>query len=173
VSTRDVNLTDGDLVEPLLVLSLPIVLSQMLQVGYNLPDTFWVGRLGQEAVTALSYSWPLVFLLISVAGGFTVAGTVLVSQHKGAGNDDKIDYAAAQTVCFVGLVALVFSILSLWAFRLPIAYVLVEWAGMGAAGVWYGIATSNVLALLAAAAWYYRGTWASEVIESETATPAD
>ena len=111
MSTRDVNLTDGDLVKPLLVLSLPIVLSQMLQVGYNLADTFWVGRLGQEAVTALSYSWPLVFLMISVAGGFTVAGTVLVSQHKGAGNDDKIDYAAAQTVGFVGLVALVFSIL--------------------------------------------------------------
>jgi Na+-driven multidrug efflux pump len=44
---------------------------------------------------------------------------------------------------------------------------------MGAAGVWYGIAASNVLALLAAAAWYFRGTWASDVIEPETASPAD
>ena len=67
MSSRDVNVIDGDLLKPLVVLSLPIVLSQMLQVGYNLADTFWVGRVGQEAVSALSYSWPLVFLMISIA----------------------------------------------------------------------------------------------------------
>lgn len=111
MSTRDVNVTDGQLLKPLVVLSLPIVLSQMLQVGYNLADTFWVGRLGQEAVSALSYSWPLVFLMISVAGGFTVAGTVLVAQNKGAGNDDRVDYAAGQTIAFVAVVAAVFSVL--------------------------------------------------------------
>jgi putative MATE family efflux protein len=111
VSTRDINVTDGELLKPLVVLSLPIVLSQMLQVGYNLADTYWVGRLGQEAVSALSYSWPLVFLMISVAGGFTVAGTVLVAQNKGAGNDDRVDYAAGQTIAFVGVVAAVFSVL--------------------------------------------------------------
>ncbi|QCC51700.1 MATE family efflux transporter [Halapricum salinum] len=108
---RSVDVTDGDLLKPLVVLSLPIVLSQLLQVGYNLADTFWVGRLGQEAVSALSYSWPLVFLMISVAGGFTVAGTVLVAQNKGAGKEDRVDYAAGQTIAFVGLVAAVFSVL--------------------------------------------------------------
>ena len=111
MSGRDVDVVDGDLFKPLLVLSLPIVLSQMLQVGYNLADTFWVGRLGQEAVSALSYSWPLVFLMISVAGGFTVAGTVLVAQHKGAGNDDRVNYAAGQTIAFVGVLAVAFSVL--------------------------------------------------------------
>ena len=111
MSERDVNVTDGKLLGPLVVLSLPIVLSQMLQVGYNLADTFWVGRVGQEAVSALSYSWPLVFLMISVAGGFTVAGTVLVSQNKGAGNQEKADYAAGQTIAFVVLVAAVASVL--------------------------------------------------------------
>lgn len=111
MSARDVNVTDGELLKPLVVLSVPIVLSQMLQVGYNLADTYWVGRLGQEAVSALSYSWPLVFLMISVAGGFTVAGTVLVAQNKGAGNEDRVDYAAGQTLAFVGVVAAVFSVL--------------------------------------------------------------
>lgn len=108
---RSVNVTDGELLKPLLVLSFPIVLSQMLQVGYNLADTFWVGRLGQEAVSALSYSWPLVFLMISVAGGFAVAGTILVAQNKGAGKADRVDYAAGQTIAFVAIVATVFSAL--------------------------------------------------------------
>ena len=111
MSERDVTVTDGDLLKPLVVLSLPIVLSQLLQVGYNLADTFWVGQLGQAAVSALSYSWPLVFLMISVAGGFTVAGTVLVAQHKGAGDDQRVDHVAGQTVAFVGVLAAVFSAL--------------------------------------------------------------
>lgn len=99
----------GALLKPLLVLSLPIVLSNLLQVGYNLADTFWVGRLGQDAVTALGFSWPLVFLMISVGGGFSVAGSVLVAQHKGAGNETAVDHVAGQTMGFVFLVAVIFS----------------------------------------------------------------
>ncbi|MFW6004046.1 MAG: MATE family efflux transporter [Halodesulfurarchaeum sp.] len=111
MSSREVNVIDGALLKPLVVLSLPIVLSQMLQVGYNLADTFWVGRVGQEAVSALSYSWPLVFLMISIAGGFTVAGTVLVSQNKGAGRHEQVNFAAGQTIAFVAVVAGIFSVL--------------------------------------------------------------
>ncbi|WP_254534537.1 MATE family efflux transporter [Halomarina litorea] len=115
---RSVDVTDGALVKPLLVLSLPVVLSMLLQVGYNLADTFWVGRLGQDAVSALSFSWPLVFLMISIAGGFTVAGTVLVAQHKGAGNDDRVDHVAGQTIAFVSVLAVFFS---------AVGYLLVPW----------------------------------------------
>ncbi|ELZ82642.1 putative efflux protein, MATE family [Haloferax elongans ATCC BAA-1513] len=108
---KDVNLVDGELVKPMLVLSLPIVLSQMMQVAYNLADTFWVGRVGANAVSALSFSWPLVFLMISFGGGFTVAGTVLVAQNKGAGNDDEVDRVAGQTLGFVILLSAGFAAL--------------------------------------------------------------
>jgi putative MATE family efflux protein len=104
--TRDVNLTDGALFRPLVVLSLPIVASQLMQVAYNLADTFWVGRLGQDAVSALSFSFPLVFVLVGAGGGFTAAGSVLVAQHRGAGNDSAVDHVAGQTVGFVLLVSL-------------------------------------------------------------------
>jgi len=39
-----------------------------------------------RAVSALSFLWALVFLIISLAAGFTVAGTVLVAHNKGADN---------------------------------------------------------------------------------------
>lgn len=74
-----INLTEGDIFRPLMLLSAPIVLSQLLQVSYNLIDTFWVGRLGADAVSMISFAWPIVFLMISLASGFTVAGTTLVS----------------------------------------------------------------------------------------------
>ena len=96
-----VDLTDGKLLTPLLALSGPIVASQLLQVTYNLVDTFFVGRLGSEAVAALGFALPFVFLMISLGSGLTVAGTVLVAQHKGAGNEDRIAPVAGQTITFV------------------------------------------------------------------------
>ncbi|WP_049916722.1 MATE family efflux transporter [Halogeometricum pallidum] len=99
------------MLKPLLVLSLPIVLSQLMQVCYNLADTFWVGRVGENAVSALSFAWPIVFLMISIGGGFTVAGTVLVAQNKGAGREDRVDHVAGQTIAFVTLLSVAFSAL--------------------------------------------------------------
>ncbi len=108
---RAVNVTDGDLLKPMLVLSLPIIATNLMQVGYNLADTFWVGRLGQAAVSALSFSWAIVFLLISAAAGFTVAGTVLVAQNKGAGRTDRVDHVAGQTIGFVVALSAVLSVI--------------------------------------------------------------
>lgn len=108
---HSVDLVDGALVKPLVVLSVPIILTNLLQVGYNLADTFWVGRLGQAAVSALSFSWAIVFLIISLAAGFTVAGTVLVAQYKGAGNEDKIGRVAGQTISFIVLLSALLSVL--------------------------------------------------------------
>ena len=110
--TRDraVDVTDGALLKPLVVLSIPIVLTNVLQVGYNLADTFWVGRLGQPAVAALSFSWAIVFLVIALSLGFSVAGTVLVAQNKGAGRIDRVSRVAGQTITVVLGVSLVFSV---------------------------------------------------------------
>ena len=62
------------------------------------------------------------------------------------------------------------SILSLWVFRLPVAYVLLVVVEMGATGVWYAIAFSNVASAVVAAAWFLRGTWATSVVESDDAS---
>ena len=143
---RSVNVTDGDLFKPLVVLAAPIVGSQLLQVGYNLADTFWVGRLGSAGVAALSYSWAIVFLMVSVGGGLTVAGTVLVSQYKGAGDVARSSHVAGQTLSFVTLVAAAFAIVgyvsSPWlmeligaepgseAFTYAVAYTRIIFAGV-------------------------------------------
>ena len=108
---QSVNLTEGNVFKPLLVLSAPIVLSQLMQVGYNLIDTFWVGRLGADAVSTISFAWPIVFLLISLASGFTVAGTTLVSQNEGAGNTERVNHVAGQTITFTLIGSVVIAVL--------------------------------------------------------------
>lgn len=109
--SRAVDVIDGGLVKPMIVLSIPIVLTNLLQVGYNLADTFWVGRLGQPPVAALSFSWAIIFLIISLSVGFSVAGTVLVAQHKGAGHQDRVSQVAGQTFTLLLGVSLVLSLI--------------------------------------------------------------
>ncbi|MCU4975131.1 MATE family efflux transporter [Halobacteria archaeon AArc-m2/3/4] len=110
---RSDGFTQGSILWPLLALAGPLTATQLLHVAYNLTDTFWVGRLGADPVSALSFSWPLVFLLVSVGAGMTNAGTILVAQHTGAGNDDRLDHVAGQTIGFVGVLSVGFSVLGI------------------------------------------------------------
>jgi len=97
------NLTEGSLYKPLMLLSLPIVASQLMQVAYNLVNTYWVGHIGPDAIAAVSFAFPLVFLLISLGSGFAIAGTALVAQHRGADQQRQVDHVAGQTITFTAL----------------------------------------------------------------------
>ena len=100
------SLTDGSIVRALMRLSIPIVLSNLLQTAYQITDSFWVGRLSAEAVAAVSLSFPISFLLIAIGGGLPVAGTVLIAQYKGRGDAKAMNHVAAQTLLMVVAVSL-------------------------------------------------------------------
>ena len=51
-------------------------------------------------------------------------------------------------------------------------YYLAFVAGMGATGIWVGMATGNVIGAIAAALWFTRGTWKETVIDEEETTDA-
>ncbi|RQG91964.1 MATE family efflux transporter [Natrarchaeobius chitinivorans] len=104
------SITEGSLVRPLFHLAWPIVMIQLLQVTYNVVDTLYLGRLSADAVGAISLAFPLVFLLIAIAGGFTTAGAILVAQYTGAEGDRSAGLVAGQTVTFVGLLSVVIGI---------------------------------------------------------------
>ena len=107
----DLNLTSGDIGMPLFWLSLPIVITNLLQTAYNLVDTFWLGQYSTTALAAISFGFPLVFLLISLGLGLSVAGSVLVAQNTGAGDDRQAEYAASQTVMFSFVLAAVLGVI--------------------------------------------------------------
>ncbi|OYR91991.1 MATE family efflux transporter [Halorubrum sp. E3] len=104
---EELNLTEGGIVKPLLFLSLPIVVTNLLQTAYNLADTFWLGQYSTEALAAISFAFPMVFLLISLGMGLSVAGSVLVAQHTGAEETEQAEYAASQTVSFAFIASVI------------------------------------------------------------------
>ena len=104
--------TEGTILNSLISLAAPIILANILQTAYQLIDTFWLGRLGANAVAAVSISFPLLFLVLSIGSGMTLAGTVLVSQYKGAANQQKVDFNSSQTIFLIFLISILLSILS-------------------------------------------------------------
>ena len=101
------RLTEGSILKSLWSLSIPIIFANLLQTAYQLTDTFWVGRLGAEAIAAVSLSFPIIFFIVSLGGGLVMAGTILVAQFKGKNDQKAINHIAAQTLLMVGFVSLV------------------------------------------------------------------
>jgi MATE family, multidrug efflux pump len=100
-------LTEGPITLAIVRLAVPIIISNMLQTAYQVVDTFWVGRLSAAAVAAVSFCFPLSFLLIALGGGLPIAGTVLLAQYTGRGDEDAMNHVAAQTLLMVFLISLV------------------------------------------------------------------
>lgn len=98
---------EGAIGRALLALAVPTILGNLLQVGYQLTDAFWVGRLGAPAVAAVAVSFPVTFLVIALGSGLAMAGAVLIAHHAGAGRQDLVDHVAGQTITLVLLTSVV------------------------------------------------------------------
>jgi len=95
-------------------LAWPIVVGNAMHLMYNVVDTFWVGRLGPKPLAAVSVSFPLLFIVFSVAAGFSIAGIALVSQYTGAQDRERASLAAGQVLVFCTALAFVLSALGLY-----------------------------------------------------------
>jgi putative MATE family efflux protein len=109
------NLTEGSILKSLIALSVPIIGANLLQTAYQLTDTFWVGRVGAEGIAAVSLSFPIIFLMISLGGGLAIAGTILVAHNKGKEDYEQIDHISAQTLLMVVVVSIILSTIGFFA----------------------------------------------------------
>ncbi|MFW6025088.1 MAG: MATE family efflux transporter [Candidatus Woesearchaeota archaeon] len=105
------DLVNGSIKDSIIQLAIPIFFANLLQVSYKLIDLFFVGRLGKEAIAAISVSFPILFLIVSLSIGFAMAGNILVSQYKGDQNSKKVNHTATQTFVVVLAASIIISIL--------------------------------------------------------------
>ena len=102
--------TEGKILSSLVSLAIPIIMANILHTAYQLIDTFWLGRLGANAVAAVSISFPILFLILSIGAGLTLAGTVIVANHKGAENQVEVNYSSSQTVLVIFFVSILLAV---------------------------------------------------------------
>lgn len=85
----------------LLRMSLPVMLSMLIQSLYNIVDSIWVSRLGTDALTAVSLAFPLQNIVLSVGVGMGVGIGSVISLNLGAGNRQAANQAASTGVFLV------------------------------------------------------------------------
>jgi putative MATE family efflux protein len=98
------DLTVGSIPRHLLSFSIPMLIGNMLQSGYSIINMIWVGNIvGENGLGAAAVSFPIMFILIGIASGVTMATSVLVAQFFGAKNYDRMKQVIDNSVS-LGLV---------------------------------------------------------------------
>ncbi|MDL2295682.1 MATE family efflux transporter [Lachnospiraceae bacterium OttesenSCG-928-E19] len=94
----------------LITMSLPMMVSMLVQAAYNIVDSMFVAKLSEDALTAVSLAFPIQNLMISVAAGTGVGINSLLSRNLGEGRPDEANKAAQNGIFIIILSAILFAI---------------------------------------------------------------
>lgn len=98
----------------LLTMSLPMILSMLVQAMYNIIDSVFVARLGEKALTAVSMAFPIQTLLIAVSSGTCVGVNALLSRSLGEQNQESAQKAAVNGIFLALAGALFFALFGIF-----------------------------------------------------------
>ncbi len=114
----------------ILGMSLPVIFSMLVQAMYNVVDSIFVSRVGEEALTAVSLAFPIQLIVIAAFVGLSTGISSAVSRKLGAKNHSAAVQVAEHGV-FIGI----------------ILYVLVAIVGFILASVFFQNFTDNLLVI--------------------------
>jgi len=111
---KSIDMLKGPLSKNLILYTLPIILSNILQLLFNAADIVVVGRFcGSISVGAVGATGSLVSLIINATIGLSLGTGVLTAQNLGSGNDTvvkKIVHTAIPTAIIVGMIVTIIGI---------------------------------------------------------------
>ena len=88
-------------------MAVPAMVGTLFQTLYNVVDTFFAGKISPEALSALSKSFPIYFIIIATSIGVTVAGTSLIGNSIGE-RDNKKTLNYFSHIIYYGIVISIF-----------------------------------------------------------------
>ena len=98
----------------LITMSVPMMISMLVQALYNIVDSIFVAQVSQDAVTAVSLAFPLQMLSIAVAGGTSVGVNAVLSKALGERNSERVNKAATNGIFLMGLSYVLFLLIGLF-----------------------------------------------------------
>jgi len=123
MSKNSLDFTEGSIPKKLLLFSWPIFLTNMLQASYQIIDSLWVGNLlGAHALGAVALSSTVIFTVLSFIIGLNNATLTVLSQRKGAKDEEGLREALNAFVVVLGSLSILLGIFgfvaSPWILRL-------------------------------------------------------
>ena len=96
-------------------MSIPLIISMFVQVLYGLVDSMYVARLGDTALTAISLSMPVQYLVVGVGIGIGVGVNSVLSKKLGEKNEKGVVSASGNGLLMVWVAAILFIVLGMFA----------------------------------------------------------
>lgn len=101
----------------LISMSLPMMISMLVQALYNVVDSIFVSRINENALTSVSLAFPIQTLMIAVAGGTCVGINAVLSKALGEKDQEKADNTAVSGIVLMAISYVVFLLIGLFATR--------------------------------------------------------
>ena len=128
----------------LATMAVPTIISQLINLVYNIVDAFFIGRAGNPYMTAAtSLSWTLVMLNTALSNLYGVGGGSLFSRLMGAGKVDEAKKASAFTVYCGMATALAYSLI-LWLVLRPLLFFI----GASEATILYSVQYTTIVLVI-------------------------
>ena len=108
-----VSMITGDPKKAIRNLSIPMILSMLLMMVYNLADSIWVAGLGPNSLAALGFVTPLFMMVIGLGNGLGAGANSLISRCIGAKNKKGSDNAAIHSIILTLLVSIILTVVIL------------------------------------------------------------
>ncbi|AKL97270.1 MATE efflux family protein [Clostridium aceticum] len=105
---KSLDLLKGNIGKTFILLAIPILMAMLMQTFFNIVDTYFVSRLGTDAIAAMGLTFPIFMLSISLGSGVSIGISSLVARSIGAGEREKSFLAAANGLLLAVAVGLFF-----------------------------------------------------------------
>lgn len=96
VKTRQ-KLTDGPITPILVNMTVPMIFGMVMMFSFSLVDTFFISMLGTEALSAISFTFPVTFTIMSLAIGLSIGTSAVVAKYIGRGEIEQAKQASTVT----------------------------------------------------------------------------
>ena len=117
--SKNIEMITGDPKKAIIKLAVPMMISMLLIMLYNIADSVWVAGLGGDALAAIGFITPLFMVLVGLGNGIGAGANSLIARNIGAKNHAQANNAALHAIVLSVIVSVVFTIL-IEAFMVPI-----------------------------------------------------
>ena len=108
---KNIDMITGDPKKAVIKLSIPMMISMLLIMLYNIADSIWVAGLGAEALAALGFITPLFMVLVGLGNGIGAGANSLIARFIGSDNYEEANNAGLHGIVLSVIVSIVFTIL--------------------------------------------------------------
>ena len=93
-------------------LAIPILLGFALHIAYHIADIFFVGKISSNAIAAVGFSYPIVFIVYGIAFGFGTGITAIIAKYIGAKNKPYAGNVAEHGLFVATILGFIFSLVT-------------------------------------------------------------